>query len=37
MKGNKHQICKKKLCCNLCWKLPEGAQSFVFCWKIVTE
>ena len=33
MKDNKQQ----KWCCGLCWKLPEGAQSFVFCWQIVTE
>ena len=25
MKDNEHQ------CYSLCWKLPEGAQSFVFC------
>ena len=24
-------------CCRLCWKLPDRAQSFVFCSQIVTE
>ena len=23
--------------CSLCWKFPDGAQSFVFCLKIVTK
>ena len=23
--------------CSLCWKLPDGVQSFVFCSQIVTE
>ena len=27
----------KQRCCSLCWKPPEGAQSFVFFWQIVTE
>lgn len=26
-----------KICCSLCWKLLEGAQSFVFFWQVGTE
>ena len=35
MKENKHQI-QKQQCYSLCWKLPKGTQSFVFCWQIAT-
>ena len=39
MKGDKHQNIKdkKQRCCSLCWKFPDGAQSFVFSSQIVTE
>ena len=33
MKDNKHQILKQQ-CYSLFWKLPEGAQSFVFFWQL---
>ena len=36
MKDNKHQMYKQQ-CYSLCWKLSEGAQSFVFFWQIATE
>ena len=35
-KPGKHQSWKQ-WCCSLCWKLPDRAQSFVFCSQIVTE
>ena len=36
MKAGKHRS-RKQWCCSLCWKLPDHAQSFVFCSQIVTE
>ena len=35
-KAGNHQSWKQ-WCCRLCWKLPDRAQSFVFCSQIVTE
>ena len=36
MKAGKHQRWKQR-CWSLGWKLPDRAQSFVFCSQIVTE
>ena len=36
LKAGKHQSWKQR-CCSLCWKLPDRAQSRVFCSQIVTE
>ena len=35
-KSRKHRRLKQRWC-NLCWKLPDRAQPFVFCSQIVTE
>ena len=36
MKDNKLKY-KNNSAAVLCWKLSDGAQSFVFCWQIVSE
>ena len=33
---NPAKIKDENKCCRLCWKLPDRAQSFVFCSQIVT-
>ena len=35
--GNPAKIKDENKCCRLCWKLPDRAQSFVFCSQIIAE